>query len=66
MSDSISVKWSFSTDLQLEYVNAADLKRKVDVIYEALKLLLGEDLEKAVEKVEKGEVAKRSKLDGQK
>jgi hypothetical protein len=34
------------------------LKRRVDIIYEALKLLLGEDLEKAVKEGRRNEAAK--------
>jgi len=71
--DTVYVQGTVSTNWQPTPINILDvlnqlyeLKRKVDVIYEALKLLLGEDLEKAIEKVKKYEVAKRSETAGQK
>jgi len=70
--DRVYVQGTVSTNWQPTPINVLDLlnqlydlKRKVDVIYEALKLLLGEDLEKAIEKVEKDETAKRSETAGQ-
>jgi hypothetical protein len=41
-----------------------ELKKRIDIIYEALRLILGDDLEKVLEEVKKDEATERGKAEG--
>jgi hypothetical protein len=56
-----SIQYQVVVPIELEI---RELKKRVDIIYEALRLILGDDLEKILEEVNKDEATERGKTEG--